>query len=140
MFRSRRILRNQTLIIDELRRTNQLLKSIPEQMANAPGTINIQNLKIEQATLDKLLFQLERIDVKELSGTLNLGNNFQLDNPEKRVLSNKIPKLQGLIQSGAEHSDAAKVDSDAPSDACPQADRPNVTTTNSGYMVKVTRD
>ncbi|MFB5191339.1 hypothetical protein [Alicyclobacillus fastidiosus] len=140
MFKSRRILRNQTMIIDELRRTNQLLKSIPEQMASAPGTVNIQNLKIEQATLDKLLFQLERIDVKELSGTLNLGNNFQLDNPEQRVLSNKLPKLHRLIQSSAEHSDAAEVESQPPSNTCPQADRHRVTMTDSGYMVKVTRD
>ncbi|EPZ41139.1 hypothetical protein [Alicyclobacillus acidoterrestris] len=140
MFASRRILRNQTLLIEELRRTNQLLRSLPYELAKAPGNVHIQNLKIEQATLDKLLFQLDRIDVKELSGTLNVGNNFQMDNPKRQILSNKQSGLRRLMQSDVSNNwnestgESAKDTSPASLSA---TEPPHLARTDSGYTIKV---
>ncbi|WP_163538702.1 hypothetical protein [Gracilibacillus sp. YIM 98692] len=36
----------------------------------------IEKVDIHQAALDKLLFQLDKIDIEDLSGALNVGNNF----------------------------------------------------------------
>lgn len=49
------------------------LKSKPEYH------INIEKLDVQQ--LDNLIFQLDALDIKELSGTLNIGTNFGSENP-----------------------------------------------------------
>ncbi|WP_051663251.1 hypothetical protein [Alicyclobacillus macrosporangiidus] len=41
--------------------------------------VTIQHLHVERAMLDQLLFKLGDLDIKELSGSLNLGNNFGID-------------------------------------------------------------
>ena len=38
--------------------------------------ITIQNLNIHDPVLKELTFSLENLDIKELSGALNMGNNF----------------------------------------------------------------
>ncbi len=38
--------------------------------------ITIQNLDIHDPVLKELTFSLENLDIKELSGALNMGNNF----------------------------------------------------------------
>jgi hypothetical protein len=49
------------------------LKSKPEYH------INIEKLELQQ--LDNLSFHLDALDIKELSGTLNIGTNFGSENP-----------------------------------------------------------
>ncbi len=44
------------------------LKSKPEYH------INIEKMDVQQ--LENLIFHLDALDIKELSGTLNIGNNF----------------------------------------------------------------
>lgn len=44
------------------------LKSRPEYH------INIENMDVQQ--LENLIFRLDALDIKDLSGTLNIGNNF----------------------------------------------------------------
>jgi len=38
--------------------------------------ITIEHLQMERPVLEQLAFQLDSLDIKELSGSLNLGNNF----------------------------------------------------------------
>ncbi|MBU9712327.1 hypothetical protein [Evansella tamaricis] len=38
--------------------------------------ITVENIDIKDPVLESLTFQLDSVDVKELSGALNLGNNF----------------------------------------------------------------
>ncbi|MNT65242.1 hypothetical protein D3C72_2032100 [compost metagenome] len=38
--------------------------------------IHIDNLHVHQPVLENLTFRLDQLDIKELSGSLNLGNNF----------------------------------------------------------------
>lgn len=55
--------------------------------------INIEKLDIHDPVLKELTFSLDKLDVKELSGTLNLGNNFGVktdkNKPEKEKKKNK---------------------------------------------------
>lgn len=44
------------------------LKSRPEYH------INVEKMDVQQ--LENLIFQLDTLDIEELSGTLNIGNNF----------------------------------------------------------------
>lgn len=44
------------------------LKSRPEYH------INVEKLDVQQ--LENLIFRLDNLDIKELSGTLNIGNNY----------------------------------------------------------------
>ncbi|MFZ5985641.1 MAG: hypothetical protein ACOYWZ_00745 [Bacillota bacterium] len=38
--------------------------------------ININNLEVHNLELKELVFRLDNLDIKELSGALNMGNNF----------------------------------------------------------------
>lgn len=147
MFQSRKILRNQAQLIQEIRQTNQLLQAIPDQISKKSGTLAIENLNIKQASLDKLLFQLEKIDVKELSGTLNLGNNFYTpENEEDRPSDSSSPELRKLIQStdmpsNVQHQTSPSIDKEA-QPIMPESDRlslDDVQPTVYGYTVKVSQ-
>ncbi|RXJ04326.1 hypothetical protein DS745_02780 [Anaerobacillus alkaliphilus] len=59
-------------IIEELKRRETEKKHITIN-------INIQEIKeinIQEFYLDQLSYHLDRLDIKDLSGALNLGNNF----------------------------------------------------------------
>lgn len=63
---------------DVTERMMELTRAV-EDLKNTAGhnsRINIERLDIEQAFLDELVFRLESLDIEELSGSLNLGNNF----------------------------------------------------------------
>ena len=53
------------------------LKSKPEYH------INIEKLDVQQ--LENLTFALDTLDIQDLSGTLNIGNNFGIKNPVEKV-------------------------------------------------------
>lgn len=60
----REILKKITVIEAEVEK----LKSKPEYH------INVEKLDVQQ--LENMIFQLDTLDIKDLSGTLNIGNNF----------------------------------------------------------------
>lgn len=41
-----------------------------------PPSVQIENVHIHQPVLEKLEFRLDALDIEQLSGSLNLGNNF----------------------------------------------------------------
>lgn len=45
--------------------------------------IHVQNLHVHNPKLDQLAFRLDQLDIKELSGSLNLGNNFGVNERTK---------------------------------------------------------
>lgn len=98
MLKSNRILRNQQRLIEQIQQTNLLLETLPERIGQNGAKVVVERLEIGQAHLDKLLFQLDRIDVQELSGTLNLGNNFQLEDGKAQVERSKNTILQNMIR------------------------------------------
>ncbi|MDP9728244.1 hypothetical protein FY534_07100 [Alicyclobacillus sp. TC] len=63
--------------LDEIKQQQEELKNILQSLLNRESSrVNIQELHINEANFDELIFKLESIDVQELSGSLNLGNNF----------------------------------------------------------------
>ncbi len=65
----REILKKITVIEEEVEK----LKSKPEYH------INVEKLEVQQ--LENMIFRLDALDIKELSGTLNIGNNFDSEKP-----------------------------------------------------------
>ncbi|HYE82918.1 MAG TPA: hypothetical protein VEG39_12235 [Clostridia bacterium] len=59
------------------------LKSKPEYH------IHVENLNVQQ--LENLVFSLDTLDIKDLSGTLNIGNNFGIKEPAEKT-KNKSKK------------------------------------------------
>jgi hypothetical protein len=57
------------------RRILQLEKEIAA-LASKPAHVHIETLHVHQPVLDSLTFRLDSLDIGELSGSLNLGNNF----------------------------------------------------------------
>lgn len=75
--------------------------------------INIQSLDIHDPVLKELTFSLENLDIKELSGALNMGNNFgpkveQKPKNEKIEENNKVKKAEEQVKkppTQEEHSE-----------------------------------
>jgi hypothetical protein len=62
------------------------LKSRPEYH------INVEKLDVQQ--LENLIFRLDNLDIKELSGTLNIGNNYDSKKPPCKT-ADKSSKRKG---------------------------------------------
>lgn len=63
------------------------LKSRPEYH------INVEKLDVQQ--LENLIFRLDNLDIKDLSGTLNIGNNFDSKKPSCKVVEKSSGKRKG---------------------------------------------
>lgn len=61
-------------IVEKIEAIEKRLKEISGQ--STVYHITIQNLDIHDPVLKELTFSLENLDIKELSGALNMGNNF----------------------------------------------------------------
>lgn len=73
----------------ELEQILQRLQSIEEKLEQLKQKPVHQHFQVQQMTvydpyLENLTYQLERINVKELSGSLSIGNNFEMVTKEKR--------------------------------------------------------
>ncbi|NOV00166.1 hypothetical protein [Paenibacillus planticolens] len=63
------------------------LKKLEEELANLTAKhpqIHIDTLHVHQPVLENLTFRLDHLDIKELSGSFNLGNNFGAKPNEKK--------------------------------------------------------
>lgn len=58
--------------------------------------IQIDQLDIHQPVLDELTYRLDKLDIKELSGALNLGNNFTPKVESQRKSQSKAKKKEKL--------------------------------------------
>lgn len=61
-------------IVEKIDAIQKKLHEIPKE--TTVYHITIQNLDIHDPVLKELTFSLENLDIKELSGALNMGNNF----------------------------------------------------------------
>lgn len=64
--------------------------------------ITIEHLQMERPVLEQLAFQLDSLDIKELSGSLNLGNNFGSGSGEAIRLPVRNSSAPGEGQAGRE--------------------------------------
>jgi hypothetical protein len=66
---------------ERLRRLEESLN----RLSGRPPQITIESLHVHQPVLEKLEFRLDALDIDNLSGSLNLGNNFGAKlTPERR--------------------------------------------------------
>ncbi|RIV28595.1 hypothetical protein D2Q93_02250 [Alicyclobacillaceae bacterium I2511] len=66
-------------ISDLVEKLDQLLVLMAQWNDDTMGNrvhITVEHLQVEKATLEQLTFRLGQLDIKELSGTLSIGNNF----------------------------------------------------------------
>ncbi|WP_059172533.1 hypothetical protein [Bacillus sp. FJAT-27445] len=59
--------------------------------------IQIKDLHLNELNLEELAFHLEKLDIKELSGMLNLGNTFSPKVHTKKKLDE--PELDNVMES-----------------------------------------
>lgn len=63
--------------LDEMEnRFSRVEESLNRPEARQQPQIQIENVHIHQPVLEKLEFRLDALDIEQLSGSLNLGNNF----------------------------------------------------------------
>lgn len=88
--------------------------------------ITIQNLDIHDPVLKELTFSLENLDIKELSGALNMGNNFG-------------PKVEQKLKNKQETKKENKEGTEEPEQNRPnQNDNSNITVKVNGTPVNYT--
>jgi hypothetical protein len=85
--------------------------------------IKVDTVKLDRAVLESLSFHLDKLDIKELSGALNVGNNFGgKPDPELK------PKEKHPPDKPAEPAPAHS----------PRADLPQINSTASGFSYRRT--
>jgi hypothetical protein len=70
------------------------LKSRPEYH------INIEKVDVQE--LENLIFHLDTLDINDLSGTLNIGNNFDAKKPVSEVVGKSRRKRRDKKAEGKE--------------------------------------
>ena len=70
------------------------------KVASARTEITVENLHVNQANLERLNFRLDALEIQELSGALNLGNNFGIKvNREQQTDDFPGSKARGTVPS-----------------------------------------
>lgn len=89
--------RKQTLneVLAALQRMEQSLAEMKNEGVRGHVDITVENLKVDQANLERLVFHLDSLDIQDLSGALNLGNNFGV----------KVQKEKEQAESDPENSE-----------------------------------
>lgn len=75
-------------VVNQLKQVQDQLQWLTKGLQQM-GNIQIQRLVLNQPHLENLIYQMERLEIKEVSGTLNVGNNFGLEAFEKQVKKRK---------------------------------------------------
>jgi len=96
-------------------------------------TINIEQLTIESPTVDNLTFRLDKLDIEELSGALNLGNNFgtKVEQKQKKDVQ-RISKTRPSTNIKRTDSDSEYKEEEQRA-----TDKINLAKTENGFSFKV---
>ncbi|WP_067618277.1 hypothetical protein [Alicyclobacillus acidiphilus] len=129
----RRRREEQTLArLDELVRTVQ---QALERAADHRVHVEVEHLHVDEVSLDELVFRLDRLHIDELSGSLNMGNNFGTD-----TIKSKRIQMSGTKRGRAafeEYSEAgANAAESGPSPSVSVGDGSVMRWTDRGYQVK----
>ena len=64
--------------LEELAEKINLLETSIHKKSNPPiiVKVDVKDLHLNELTLEELSFHLDKLDIKEISGMLNLGNTF----------------------------------------------------------------
>lgn len=87
-------------IVKKIDAIEKRLKEVHDQ--HTVYHITIQNLDIHDPVLKELTFSLENLDIKELSGALNMGNNFgpKVEQKSKSEQEKKQEKKEQIKRKG----------------------------------------
>lgn len=77
---------------DEIAKLQEQLRKLQKPSSDSASPVvheyhfHIQQVTIKEPTLEQLTFQLDSIDIEEVSGALNVGNNFgvSVEDPDKK--------------------------------------------------------
>lgn len=88
---------DQDNLINKLEELYQKVDTLEKfiQDKNSPSIIikmDVKDLHLQELKLEELAFHLEKLDIKELSGMLNLGNTFSPAVHRKPKSSTQSPK------------------------------------------------
>lgn len=84
---------------ERLEKVEQVLEQLTDK--NFQYTVNINQLHAHQPVLEQLTFRLDQLDVKTVSGALNLGNNFGVRIVQDEKKKNNAEKHAGDVQTSA---------------------------------------
>jgi hypothetical protein len=68
--------------------------------------IHIDHLSLYRPVLENLIFNLDKLDIKELSGSLNLGNNFGVKTAADIVKKVSSQNNGGMLDRQINHTDS----------------------------------
>lgn len=94
-------------ILKELRHRLSHLEETVEQVAQKAFeyNVNIEHVHIHDPVLEQLTFRLDELDISDISGALNLGNNFGVRVEQKSKASEsegaKNPREQQSAAKGS---------------------------------------
>ncbi|KRE97133.1 hypothetical protein ASG89_30225 [Paenibacillus sp. Soil766] len=111
----------------------QRLRRLEEQLADLSAKhprIHIDNLHVHQPVLENLTFRLDQLDIKELSGSLNLGNNFGAK-PNGKTQDEVVDKA--FQRSQVTKEPRQEQASDGLSNSSPKQDGSHPERTSTGY-------
>lgn len=117
--------------LKNLNHTVQRIEEVLDKMNEHRVQVTIQNLHVNQASLEQLVFRLDKLDIDELSGSLNLGNNFGTD-----AVRQQKTTTRGMYREGAENAGQQDRPTDSPrNEAWP--DGKSLSTTERGYQISM---
>lgn len=121
-----------TAHVHSVQQLEQRLRKLEAELADLTAKhprIHIDNVHIHQPVLENLTFRLDQLDIKELSGSLNLGNNFGAKPNEKNgAVDEAFKRTQVSKESTKGGSSTGDSDSASQADAASKPER-----TSTGY-------
>lgn len=100
------------MTLEELEERIKKIEELIQQISRQPVeyNINVEKLVVNDPVLEQLTFKLDKIDIKDLSGSLNLGNNFGIKTKTHRKSKTKELEIQMIDNDEAcdEHSKEKK--------------------------------
>jgi hypothetical protein len=81
--------------INQLELAIKRLEKSLDEAKDKPIHITVENMSVDRAVLESLTFKMDKLDIKELSGSLNIGNN---------IGGHKTSKETSLKEEGSKES------------------------------------
>lgn len=94
----------------EIQRKLENIEKALEQMRNGTTEyhIKVDHLHVDRPILENLIFRMDQLDIDELSGSLNLGNNF--GTPGMEFFSKEEKGKRGREPGGSADADVGSKD------------------------------
>ncbi|MHB1391496.1 MAG: hypothetical protein ACYCYE_00160 [Clostridia bacterium] len=84
----------ENLLLREIYKKLMSIEGEVEKLKSRPEYhINVEKMDVQQ--LENLIFRLDNLDIKDLSGTLNIGNNFDIKKPIEKTKGKKKKESKG---------------------------------------------